>query len=88
MGFSSLHRATEFRVSGPPRRPAGEDDGAIRHLEPGLTSVPLQAADQMAARTCQKQLRLREARRLILTQSIDAASAGHVVGYESPSQFS
>jgi transcriptional regulator GlxA family with amidase domain len=36
----------------------------------------------------QKQLRLQEARRLILSQSIDAAFACHAVGYESPSQFS
>lgn len=36
----------------------------------------------------QKQLRLQEARRLILTHSMDAATAGHRVGYDSPSQFS
>ncbi|BCH32042.1 AraC family transcriptional regulator [Mesorhizobium sp. L-8-10] len=36
----------------------------------------------------QKQLRLQEARRLILSQSLDAAIAGHSVGYDSPSQFS
>ncbi|MBT64973.1 MAG: AraC family transcriptional regulator [Puniceicoccaceae bacterium] len=36
----------------------------------------------------QKQLRLQEARRLMLTQSQDAASAAFDVGYESPSQFS
>ncbi|HPG88628.1 MAG TPA: AraC family transcriptional regulator [Hyphomicrobium sp.] len=36
----------------------------------------------------QKQLRLQEARRLILAQSIDAAAAAFSVGYESPSQFS
>lgn len=36
----------------------------------------------------QKQLRLHQARRLMLTEGIDAASAGHRVGYESPSQFS
>jgi AraC-like DNA-binding protein len=36
----------------------------------------------------QKQLRLQEARRLILSGHLDAASAGHQVGYESPSQFS
>ncbi len=36
----------------------------------------------------QKQLRLQEARRLILVLGRDAASAGHAVGYESPSQFS
>src|SRR3546814_6712997 len=36
----------------------------------------------------QKQLRLQEARRLILSASLDAASAGHRVGYDSASQFS
>ena len=36
----------------------------------------------------QKQLRLQEARRLILSQAADAATAGHRVGYDSPSQFS
>ena len=36
----------------------------------------------------QKQLRLQEARRLMLSEVMDAASAGHRVGYESPSQFS
>lgn len=36
----------------------------------------------------QKHLRLQAARRLLLTQAIDAASAGHQVGYESASQFS
>jgi AraC-like DNA-binding protein len=36
----------------------------------------------------QKQLRLQEARRLILSSTLDAASAGHRVGYDSASQFS
>ena len=36
----------------------------------------------------QKQLRLHEARRLMLLADHDAASAAHRVGYESPSQFS
>jgi len=36
----------------------------------------------------QKQLRLQEARRLMLTERIDAATAAIQVGYESPSQFS
>jgi AraC-like DNA-binding protein len=35
-----------------------------------------------------KQLRLQEARRLMLTERLDAATAGHLVGYESPSHFS
>lgn len=36
----------------------------------------------------QKWLRLNEARRLMLNDAVDAASAGFQVGYESPSQFS
>lgn len=36
----------------------------------------------------QKWLRLHEARRLMLTQKLDAATASFNVGYESPSQFS
>ncbi|MDD3355016.1 AraC family transcriptional regulator [Zoogloea sp.] len=36
----------------------------------------------------QKQLRLQEARKILLTEGIDAASAALRVGYESPSQFS
>lgn len=35
----------------------------------------------------QKQLRLQEARRLMLAESMDAANAAFQVGYESPSQF-
>ncbi|WP_133979250.1 helix-turn-helix domain-containing protein, partial [Pseudomonas inefficax] len=36
----------------------------------------------------QKQLRLQEARRLMLNDGIEAAVAAYRVGYESPSQFS
>jgi transcriptional regulator GlxA family with amidase domain len=36
----------------------------------------------------QKQLRLHEARRLMLVERLDAGTAGHRVGYQSPSQFS
>lgn len=35
----------------------------------------------------QKQLRLQEARRLLVSENLDAATASHRVGYESPSQF-
>jgi AraC-like DNA-binding protein len=36
----------------------------------------------------QKQIRLQEARRLMLGEELDAASAGHLVGYEDPAYFS
>jgi AraC-like DNA-binding protein len=35
----------------------------------------------------QKHLRLQEARRLMLGESLDAASAGYRVGYDDPSYF-
>lgn len=34
------------------------------------------------------QLRMQEARRLMVSDGLDAANAGHAVGYDSPSQFS
>lgn len=46
------------------------------------------AVTAMSPLQFQKQLRLQEARRLMLVESLDAASAGGRVGYESPSQFS
>ncbi|RYF38250.1 MAG: AraC family transcriptional regulator [Cytophagaceae bacterium] len=45
------------------------------------------AVTDMSPRRFQKQLRLREARRLMLGEDIDAASAGFRVGYEDPSHF-
>lgn len=46
------------------------------------------AVTAMSPLQYQKQLRLQEARRLILSNAADAATAGHQVGYDSPSQFS
>ena len=49
------------------------------HFKTVTTMSPLQY---------QKQLRLQEARRLMLGKAMDAARAVSEVGYESPSQFS
>lgn len=46
------------------------------------------AVTAMSPLQYQKQLRLQEARRLMLSERLDAASASQRVGYESPSQFS
>ena len=50
-----------------------------RHFKAVTSMSPLQY---------QKQLRLLEARRLMLTEDVDATRAAYQVGYESPSQFS
>jgi len=58
---------------------AGMSVSSLHHHFKAITAMsPLQF---------QKQLRLQEARRLMLT-GMDAALAGHRVGYESPSHFS
>jgi AraC-like DNA-binding protein len=46
------------------------------------------AVTAMSPLQYQKQLRLQEARRLMLADGLDASAAGYKVGYESPSQFS
>lgn len=46
------------------------------------------AVTAMSPLQYQKQLRLQEARRLMLADGIEASAAGYRVGYESPSQFS
>jgi AraC-like DNA-binding protein len=50
-----------------------------RHFKEVTSMSPLQY---------QKQLKLLEARRLLLTENTDATNAAYQVGYESPSQFS
>jgi AraC-like DNA-binding protein len=46
------------------------------------------AVTAMSPLQYQKQLRLQEARRLMLADGLEASAAGYKVGYESPSQFS
>ncbi|WP_256808682.1 AraC family transcriptional regulator [Pseudomonas siliginis] len=46
------------------------------------------AITSMSPLEFRNQLRLQEARRLMVTEAVDAAEAGYAVGYESPSQFS
>ncbi|MBR0645905.1 AraC family transcriptional regulator [Plastoroseomonas hellenica] len=65
-----------------------EQVAAAAHMSASALHEHFKAVTAMTPLQYQKQLRLQEARRLILSQAMDAASAGHSVGYESPSQFS
>lgn len=58
------------------------------HMSPSSLHHHFKAVTAMSPLQFQKQLRLQEARRLMLSEVMDAATAGHRVGYESPSQFS
>jgi AraC-like DNA-binding protein len=58
------------------------------HLSPSGLHHQFKAVTAMSPLQYQKRLRFQEARRLMLSEGLDAASAGFRVGYESPSQFS
>jgi len=57
-------------------------------MSPSSLHQHFKAVTALSPLQYQKRLRLQEARRLVLNGSMDAASAGHSVGYDSPSQFS
>jgi AraC-like DNA-binding protein len=65
------------------------DDFAARtHMSPSTFRVHFRAITDMSQLQFQKQLRLQEARQLMLNQSLDSGNAGSRLGYESASQFS
>jgi AraC-like DNA-binding protein len=58
------------------------------HMSPSTFRQHFRNVTGMSPLQYQKQLRLQEARQLMLSQDIDAGSAGVRVGYDSASQFS
>jgi len=70
-------------------RPLRIDDLATQvHMSPSTFHHHFRTATAMSPLQFQKWLRLNEARRLMLTEDADAATAAFNVGYESPSHFS
>jgi AraC-like DNA-binding protein len=65
-----------------------EDVASISGMSASSLHQHFREATAMSPLQYQKHLRLQEARRLIFSHALDAASAGHTVGYDSPSQFS
>jgi AraC-like DNA-binding protein len=64
-----------------------EDLAAHVHMSTSTFHQHFRALTAMSPLQYQKWLRLNEARRLMLTERLDAATAAFQVGYESPSQF-
>ena len=65
------------------------DDLAARaHMSPSTFRQHFRVITGTSPLQYQKQLRLQEARQLMLNQNVDAGNAGGLVGYESASQFS
>jgi AraC-like DNA-binding protein len=56
-------------------------------MSPSSFHAHFKAVTTMSPLQYQKQLRLLEARRLMLTEPVNAVMAADLVGYESPSQF-
>ena len=56
-------------------------------MSPSSLHQHFKAVTRMTPLEYQKQLRLQEARRLMLSEGANAGSAGFAVGYDSPSQF-
>jgi AraC-like DNA-binding protein len=65
-----------------------EDLAAYVHMSPSTFHHHFRVLTAMSPLQYQKWLRLNEARRLMLTERQEAATAAFQVGYESPSQFS
>ncbi len=65
-----------------------EEVAAQVHMSVSSFHQHFKTVTAMSPLQYQKQVRLQEARRLMIAQALDAASAGFSVGYESPSQFS
>lgn len=65
-----------------------DDLAAHAHMSPSTFRQHFRALTGMSPLQYQKQLRLQAARQLMLSQGVDASSAGGIVGYESSSQFS
>ena len=65
-----------------------DDLAASVHMSPSTFRHHFKAITGTSPLQYQKQLRLQEARQLMLNEGMDAAGAGGLVGYESASQFS
>ncbi len=66
----------------------GDELADRAHMSPSTFRQHFRALTGVSPLQYQKQLRLQDARQLMLNESLDAGSAGGRVGYESPSQFS
>lgn len=88
---SQTHRVSQAVdwLNGHFHQPLRIDDLARRvNLSVSTLHHRFKAVTNLSPLQYQKQLRLQEARRLMLNEGLEAAAACYRVGYESPSQFS
>ena len=65
-----------------------DDLASIANMSPSTFHRHFRAVAAMSPLQFQKRIRLQEARSLLLARPDDIAGVGHLVGYDSPSQFS
>jgi AraC-like DNA-binding protein len=65
-----------------------EELAAMANMSPSSFHQHFKAVTAMSPLQYQKRLRLTEARQILLSENVDAATTAYRVGYESPSQFS
>ena len=71
------------------REPIGVRELAdIAHLSPSALNLNFKSVTSFTPLQYVKQLRLQEARRLLVSTHLDAAEVAFRIGYDSPSQFS
>lgn len=79
VGYLRKHYRNSLKIEAIAREVGMSVSGFHHHFKSVTSLSPLQF---------QKQMRLQEARRMMLVEAMDAASAGFSVGYEDPSYFS
>ena len=57
------------------------------HMSPSTMHSRFRSVTSLSPLQFQKQIRLQEARRILLSEDVDVNAAGRRVGYESASQF-
>ena len=93
--ITALAGGTTYRIAAAVERLRRDFDQPLRSedlaRELGMSASGFyqhfKAVTAMSPLQYQKQLRLQEARRLLLAEGVDAASAGRRVGYDDPSHF-
>ena len=86
--LSQVSRAIATIRRGFDRQLRIDDVAAAAGMSASSLHAHFKAVTRMTPLEYQKQLRLQEARRLMLAEGVSAGSAGFAVGYDSPSQFS
>jgi AraC-like DNA-binding protein len=86
-GLSHVIRAIQW-IRGNYAEPVRiEDLARLAGMSPSAFRRHIRAVTTMSPLQFQKRIRLQEARSLLVARPNDVASVGHLVGYDSPSQF-